>query len=274
MSDESSSSLNPFTRRAFLANAGRGLVAATLAGELLPAAAAGPKEEKPIKLPEFKAKTEQEAGPVPDPLPPGGRVGFAVVGLGHLALNQILPALVTCKKSRLAALVSGSLDKGREVARQYGLAEKKRLRLQDLRPTARQQGRGCHLHRPAQWIARRIHRARCRSWQAYPVRKADGELVRRMPADDRRLQEGRQETHDRLPHPVRAAQPARAKNGCAKRRTARQKSSSPSTPRTTAPTNGGRTSSSPAAVACPTWVSTASTPRVFCSARSRPRFPA
>ena len=127
MPEDSSPSSHPFTRRDFLAHAGRGLVAATLAGELLPAAAAraaGPDDQKPIKLPEIHDKTEQEAGPVPAPLPPGERVGIAVVGLGHLALNQILPGLVTCKKTRLAALVSGSKDKGREVARQYGLAEK------------------------------------------------------------------------------------------------------------------------------------------------------
>ncbi len=127
MPDESLPPPSPFTRRAFLANAGRGLAAATLAGEILPATlarAAGPKEEKPIELGEIHAKTEQEAGPVPAPLPPGERVGFAVVGLGHLALNQILPALGTCKQSRLAALVSGNPDKGRAVARQYGLAEK------------------------------------------------------------------------------------------------------------------------------------------------------
>ena len=126
MPDEPLSSPSPFTRRAFLANAGRGLVTATLAGEFLPAAARAtePKPEPPIKLGEIHARTEQEAGPVPDPLPPGERVGFAIVGLGHLALNQILPALVTCKNARLAALVSGNRDKGREVARQYGLAEK------------------------------------------------------------------------------------------------------------------------------------------------------
>ncbi len=125
MPDEPSSP-SPFTRRAFLAHAGRGLATAALAGEILPAitaGAAGPPEEKPIRLGEIHAKTEQESGPVPDPLPPGKRIGFAVVGLGHLALNQILPAIVSCKKARLAALVSGNRDKGREVARQYGLAE-------------------------------------------------------------------------------------------------------------------------------------------------------
>ena len=122
MPDEPSS---PFTRRTFLANAGRGLVAATLAGKILPAApAAEAKPEKPIKLPDVHAETEQEAGPVPDPLPPGERVGFAVVGLGHLALNQIIPAFASCKRARLTALVSGSMDKGREVARQYGVPEK------------------------------------------------------------------------------------------------------------------------------------------------------
>ncbi len=57
------------------------------------------------------------------PLPPDERIGFAVVGLGRLSLEQVLPALAQCKKAKLAALVSGSPDKARQVAAQYGIAE-------------------------------------------------------------------------------------------------------------------------------------------------------
>ncbi len=114
----------PPSRRDFLSTAGRGLVAATLAGELLPAAARAADEAAPIKLPEIHAKTEQESGPVPAPLPPGERVGFAVVGLGHLALNQVLPAFGSCRQARLAALVSGDKRKAALVARQYGVPER------------------------------------------------------------------------------------------------------------------------------------------------------
>ena len=128
MTDDSSVPA-PFSRRSFLANAGRGLVAAAVAGELLPTAAAQATDEtgslgKPIKLPAFHAKTEQQTGPVPEPMPPGKRVGFAVVGLGDLALNQIIPAFGRCKKAKLVAVVSGSPEKGKQVAREHGLADK------------------------------------------------------------------------------------------------------------------------------------------------------
>ncbi|WP_338874837.1 Gfo/Idh/MocA family oxidoreductase [Spirosoma sp. SC4-14] len=76
---------------------------------------------KPIELEQIKAKTEQQEGPTPTPLPEDMRVGYAVVGLGHLTLNQILPAFGACKKSKVVALVSGSPDKLKKVAAQYGI---------------------------------------------------------------------------------------------------------------------------------------------------------
>ena len=114
------------SRRDFLANSARGLVAATLASEILPAAAhaAGAEKEEPIKLEgPLYAKSEQQSGPLPQPLPPGERVGFAVVGLGHLALEEIIPAFAESKKARLAAVVSGDRAKGMQVAREHGLPE-------------------------------------------------------------------------------------------------------------------------------------------------------
>ena len=117
-----------FTRRDFLAQAGRGLAAAALAGEILPAsvraAEGGEPVPKPIELPEIHAKTEQASGQTPNPLPPGDRVGFAVVGLGHLALEEIIPAFGSSKKAKLVALVSGDRDKTARVAREHGIAEK------------------------------------------------------------------------------------------------------------------------------------------------------
>jgi predicted dehydrogenase len=76
---------------------------------------------KPIGLEQIKAKTEQENPPTPTPMPPDQRVGFAVVGLGHLTLDEILPALSMSKKSKLVALVSGSPEKMKNVADQYGV---------------------------------------------------------------------------------------------------------------------------------------------------------
>lgn len=50
-----------------------------------------------------------------------GKLGFAVVGLGKLALGQIIPALRSTKSARLAALVSGHPDKAHRVAAENGL---------------------------------------------------------------------------------------------------------------------------------------------------------
>lgn len=77
--------------------------------------------QKPIDLEQIKAKTEQQEGDTPTPMPEDQRVGYALVGLGHLTLNQILPAFGTCKKSKVVALVSGSPEKMQKVAQQYGI---------------------------------------------------------------------------------------------------------------------------------------------------------
>lgn len=77
--------------------------------------------QEPIVLEQWKSDVDQQSGPTPTPLPPDQRVGYAVVGLGHLALEEILPALSSCKKSKLVALVSGSPVKLKKVAAQYGI---------------------------------------------------------------------------------------------------------------------------------------------------------
>jgi predicted dehydrogenase len=60
-----------------------------------------------------------QAGTVPRPA--GDGVGFAVVGLGKLALGQIVPGFRNCGGARLAALVSGHPDKAHRVAAEQGL---------------------------------------------------------------------------------------------------------------------------------------------------------
>lgn len=79
--------------------------------------------EEPIVLEKWKSDADQKSAPTPTPLPPDRRLGYAVVGLGHLSLEEILPALSGCKKSKLTALVSGSPDKMKKVAAQYGLRD-------------------------------------------------------------------------------------------------------------------------------------------------------
>lgn len=82
-----------------------------------------PGQSEPEKRPPFVAASEKRAAPEPPPLAPDKRVGFAVVGLGRLSLEAILPALVSCKLARLAAVMSGDKGKGARVAEQYGVPD-------------------------------------------------------------------------------------------------------------------------------------------------------
>ncbi len=50
-------------------------------------------------------------------------VGYAIVGLGQLAVEEILPAFASAKLSRIVALVSGHRDKAETLARTYGVGE-------------------------------------------------------------------------------------------------------------------------------------------------------
>jgi predicted dehydrogenase len=76
---------------------------------------------KPIELEAWKSDVDPQSGPTPTPLPPEQRVGYALVGLGHLTLEELLPAFGECKKSKPVALVSGSPEKLKKVAQQYGI---------------------------------------------------------------------------------------------------------------------------------------------------------
>jgi predicted dehydrogenase len=56
--------------------------------------------------------------------PPRRKLGFALVGLGGLAGNQLAPAFEHSRLCRLAGLVSGHPDKARQWAQRYGVPEK------------------------------------------------------------------------------------------------------------------------------------------------------
>ncbi len=57
--------------------------------------------------------------------PPGGRkLGYAIVGIGSLASNQIIPALANTKSSKLVALVTGHPDKAPPIVAKFGLDPK------------------------------------------------------------------------------------------------------------------------------------------------------
>ena len=93
---------NDITRRGFIAKVGKTVLAANLSESFLKDAAAQLK--------------------VPDP--PGRKLGWAIVGLGSLSINQILPAFAKCEKSRVVAFVSGHPDKANKLALRYGVSPK------------------------------------------------------------------------------------------------------------------------------------------------------
>ena len=97
------------TRRGFITKVGQGLLAANVAGPLLRNAHAE------LVVPE----------------PPGKKLGWAIVGLGSLAINQILPAFAKCEKSKVTAFVSGHPEKAHKLALRYGVSNVARLLLGD-----------------------------------------------------------------------------------------------------------------------------------------------
>lgn len=121
---------NAVSRRRFLTKTSAAMLAAGIVGQTNKTVYAQDKNQppkvdtqKPIKLPPFQSPTEKQSEP-PKPLAPSERVGFAIVGLGRLSVEQLLPAFAKCEKAKPVALVSGSPDKAKQVAAQYGIAEK------------------------------------------------------------------------------------------------------------------------------------------------------
>ncbi len=84
-----------------------------------------------IVFPNWRGPEDRPAPRPPAPLPPGERTGVAVVGLGRLALEEILPAFGASTRARLLAVMSGSPDKARIVGAQYGIAPPRILGMED-----------------------------------------------------------------------------------------------------------------------------------------------
>jgi predicted dehydrogenase len=100
-------------RRAFLSHASTGLVAAAALPRLAHA--------DQVKLPPLEAPSEKPKQLDPPADPPGKRLGVALVGLGHLSLEQLLPAFAQSRRTKLVALVSGDRKKAEAIAAQTGV---------------------------------------------------------------------------------------------------------------------------------------------------------
>ena len=101
MTDRSRSHLS---RRRFLQTTG-----GTLAATSLSSIGASARVQVPnVKLPE----------------PRGRQVGFALVGLGNLAINQLMPAFASCTQAKLVGFVSGRPEKAKQLAQVYGVDSK------------------------------------------------------------------------------------------------------------------------------------------------------
>jgi predicted dehydrogenase len=119
-------------RRRFLRITGSALAAASLLSWTSQAHAASnpsqaatrPASKLPpaVKLPAMQ-EDETEKSEMPAQLGKDGRVGLAIVGLGRLSLEEILPALASSKRCRVTALVSGDPEKAKRVAAMYDVPE-------------------------------------------------------------------------------------------------------------------------------------------------------
>jgi predicted dehydrogenase len=96
-------------RRDFLRNAaiGTSLLVATRARAQRAPVAPPNQQSADAKLPEVVKR----------------KLGVAIVGLGKLALEEVMPAFGQCTHARPVALVSGHADKARRVAAAYGIPD-------------------------------------------------------------------------------------------------------------------------------------------------------
>lgn len=110
-------------RRRFLQGAGGVLAAAGLGPLAMAQSPAQPQNgEDYVQLPQLQDTKTEPNQKTPGPFEPANeRVGFAVVGLGHLSIDQILPAFGKSKLCKPVALVSGEPEKARKIAAQYGI---------------------------------------------------------------------------------------------------------------------------------------------------------
>ena len=81
-----------------------------------------PNEQDDVQLSQINNPATEQPEKTPGPMEAADqRTGLAIVGLGRLSLDQILPAMGKSKYCRPVALVSGDRVKAMKVAVQYGI---------------------------------------------------------------------------------------------------------------------------------------------------------
>ncbi len=69
-----------------------------------------------------KSLAQSETGPPNSPSSNNKRIGYCIVGLGRISMNEFMPGVRISKQSKIVALVSGHRPKAERVAQQYGVA--------------------------------------------------------------------------------------------------------------------------------------------------------
>lgn len=95
----------------------------TLAALSTPALAASAAEQDRVTFPPIFDKSEKPETTEPPGDPWDARVGIAIVGLGRIAVNEMLPAFAQSKHAKPVALVTGDRAKGLKIAHQYNIPE-------------------------------------------------------------------------------------------------------------------------------------------------------
>ena len=101
------------TRRTLLNKTGLGLVAVSVTGAI-----------GTIFKPSPSAAQTTPASSNEQPMPSEKKLGWAIVGLGKFATQQLIPSFAECKRSKLVALVSGDRTKAEGIAQKYGVNPK------------------------------------------------------------------------------------------------------------------------------------------------------
>ena len=145
----------------------------------------------------------------PFPLPPQDRVGYAIVGLGKFALNQIIPSFA--ESQAVEAGGAGQRQSGRrreQVAERYGVDKKAIYDYAGFNAHQGQSGDRRRLHHPAQRRCMPNTRsARLKAGKHVMCEKPMAPTVAECEAMIRAERQGGPQADDRVPGAVRTVQP-------------------------------------------------------------------